>query len=112
MSLATVSWVLGGLAFTFAIAAGWGWAFYFAERSARRIAENWAMQGLPREAEPATITETPDAEEKALAAAEETAVQRATKFIKRERPNIPDERARKEAEKLVSAGIGNVRGPD
>lgn len=112
MSLVTVAWALGALAFAFGLAAGWGWAFYFAERSARRIAESWAMQGLPRESEPATITETPDAEEKALAAAEETAIQRAARFIQRERPNVNAERARQEAEKLVAAGIGNVRGPD
>lgn len=83
------------------LAAG-GWAAWRAERRVSRIAENWAMYGGPREPEPARVKEPESAEERALVEARDTALERLTENIMREKPNVGREKAEKEAEKLLS----------
>lgn len=107
MLVAVIAWaVLASLLACF------GWALWYYERQVRELAQQVARTGMLGEPEPARIAETPDAEERALEVTREAAIDRAARFISRERPGISDERARAEAEELISKGIGGgMAGP-
>lgn len=92
---------LGALGVVGLGAAAAGLALWWGERQSRQVAENWAQRGRPDKPE-ATITERPDAEERAMAHIREQGVDRLTKRLKKERPDIPEDRLREHAHDLIS----------
>lgn len=99
------------IALTAVTAAGYVLAALFfglwrGEIGRRRTAENWTVHDRPDPPPPAEMKSAPDAEERALEAADSRPIQRLKRDLKRMRPDLTDDKLDKEAHRLMGEASG------
>lgn len=98
MAVASVGYVLAGIFF----------GLWRGEIGRRRTAENWTVHDRPDAPPAAEVKSVPDAEERALEAADSRPIQRLKRDLKKQRPDMTDEALEAEAHRLFGEASGGT----